>query len=127
MQHLRLLCAAGQALRAGESPQDHRSLALGDRRSCRPRRGSGHRQGRFRPRGRVRKAAEREEDALQEAHPRPETAPERIESLMKYRTARWRSSQGCFRTGFSGYLVVSETNSAKMEVVNGAQEEKGRQ
>src|SRR5215216_6213757 len=127
MQHLRLFRAAGEALRAGERPRRYRPLALGERRPGRPRRGRGHGGGRVRPRGRVRGAAEREEDALQEYNPRTQAAPGRIEYVMKPRTTRWRSSLCCFRTGLSGYLDVRETNSAKMEVMNGAQEEKGRQ
>ena len=101
------LLRGGEAIRAGERPRRHRPLSLGERRPCRPRRGRGHRRRRVRPRGRVRKAAEREEDALQEAHPRPQTAPERIENLPKPQATRWRLSMCCFRTGISGYLVVS--------------------
>src|ERR671910_488910 len=107
MQRIRLFCEAGETLRAGERPRSHGSHSIGDRRSCRPHRSRGHGRGEFCSRGGVREAAEREEDALQEANPRPQTAPGRIESRTKYLAVRWRLSQGCFRTSISGYLVVS--------------------
>src|SRR5688500_18777371 len=46
---------------------------------------------------------------------------------MKSRKARWRPSWAVSKRAFRGISLFRETNSAKMEVVNGAQQEKGRQ